>query len=218
MFAKLENAIVSKGLNQWVYTESELLGTKKKMQLAADYQYLKLKHNWQLQGQSLHALKHLASWRFLQSQQENKPINFIVKEPVLVEICRLMPTHKGALWSVSGMHSSTIKVYAEPLLEQIRQSMQVAAEAYPPPIQRLIDFPDYKNAMAELKKYSGRLANDYQVPVEVICSKKQAHQLLKYLWFDLDETRLAGLTPDLLSGWRAELFKPCLQQSVYLKE
>ena len=77
-----------------------------------------------------------------------------------------------------------------------------------PIVQRLIDIAKYKKYLAELKTISEQIAKDNGVTTDVIASKKQLNQLLKWYWFPVDETRVQGLKPDLLSTWRAPLFRP----------
>jgi len=62
--------------------------------------------------------------------------------------------------------------------------------------------------LASLKDISERIAKDNEVTTEVIASKKQLNQLLKWYWFSTDDTRVLGLKPEVLSGWRQPLFQP----------
>jgi ribonuclease D len=77
-----------------------------------------------------------------------------------------------------------------------------------PVVLRLIDIPKYKKTLAELKSVSEQIADENGVSSDVIASKKQLNQLLKWYWFQVDETRVQGLKPDVLSTWRAPLFQP----------
>ena len=43
------------------------------------------------------------------------------------------------------------------------------------------------------------------LPPELLGSKKQINQLLKWAWFEQDQTTDMGLTPDLLTHWRGAL-------------
>ena len=72
---------------------------------------------------------------------------------------------------------------------------------------RLIDIAKYKKTLAELKAISEQIAKDNEVNSDVIASKKQLNQLLKWYWFSVDETRVQGLKPDVLSTWREPLFR-----------
>ena len=61
--------------------------------------------------------------------------------------------------------------------------------------------------MAKLKGIVNQVAEETCIPAEVLSSKKQLHQVLKYFWFDTDEYRAQGLLPDLMQGWRKPLFE-----------
>ncbi len=64
----------------------------------------------------------------------------------------------------------------------------------------------YKNTVASVKKLFLSIAEKYAIHPELVGSKKQINQLLKWCWFHQDETRDMGLQPDLLSSWRRAFF------------
>ena len=55
-------------------------------------------------------------------------------------------------------------------------------------------------------------AEKIAVPVELIGSKKQINQLIKWCWLRDDDTRAQGLQPDLLEGWRGQYLRAQLSQ------
>jgi ribonuclease D len=69
----------------------------------------------------------------------------------------------------------------------------------------LNDVKEYKNTAASVKKLCLSVAEKNEIPPELVGSKKQINQLLKWCWFKEDETREMGLKPDLLSNWRRAL-------------
>ena len=92
------------------------------------------------------------------------------------------------------------------MLAIVADCQNVSEEAYPPKVKRLNDIEDYKNTAASVKKLCLSIAEKYAIPPELVGSKKQINQLLKWCWFNQDETREMGLQPDLLSSWRRALF------------
>ena len=77
---------------------------------------------------------------------------------------------------------------------------------YPSRVKRLNDIEEYKNTAATVKKLCLSIAEEHAIPPELVGSKKQINQLIKWCWFNQDETRDMGLKPDLLSSWRRALF------------
>ena len=75
-----------------------------------------------------------------------------------------------------------------------------------------MEFPAYKKTLAKVKALAGDVAQENAIPVEVVASKKQMNQAIKWYWLTIDETRAQGLQPDLLSGWRGRLFGDRLTQ------
>ena len=73
-------------------------------------------------------------------------------------------------------------------------------------MEKCLDVEEYKNTAASVKKLCLSIAEKYAIPPELVGSKKQINQLLKWCWFTQDETRDMGLQPDLLSSWRRAFF------------
>ncbi|MDU0354607.1 hypothetical protein RS130_12345 [Paraglaciecola aquimarina] len=105
------------------------------------------------------------------------------------------------------MNPHEIRIHAEVLIEIVVACLQCSVNDLPPRVERLNDFEENKNTVSAVRKICRQIAQDNEIPVELVGSKKQINQLLKWCWFKQDETRAAGMMPDLLSSWRAPLFK-----------
>ncbi|MGY0623411.1 MAG: ribonuclease D, partial [Paraglaciecola chathamensis] len=68
----------------------------------------------------------------------------------------------------------------------------------------------FKKVAAAVRQVCLQTAEKLDVPVELIGSKKQINQLIKWSWFNEDDTRAQGLLPDLLEGWRGEHLRDAL--------
>ena len=200
----------------WVYQEIAHLADKKRSKMPVEYAYLQIKNNWRLNSEQLTVLQALAAWRLTTARKKDMALNFVFKENHLFEAAQLMPETKSALSGLSGIAPQSVRRYGDTIIKLIveaRKSYSTTPESQQlPRVQRLIDIPGYKKILAQLREFSEEIAAEHNVAPEVICSKKQLNQLLKWYWFDVDETRAQGLLPDVLSGWRGSLFKSKVKQ------
>ena len=203
LFARIE----ALGRLQWVYDEIAQLAQKKIQILPADLAYLGIKNNWKLRGKSLYLLKILAKWRIEQARKRDMALNFVVRESNLVEIARVQPKHKAALFALDGMTPQEARIHGDAIIEMVEQAQLAPEEVYPTPVERLMEFTGFKKVSADIRTVCQNKADELNLPVEILGSKKQIQQLLKYYWLKQDETREMGLQPDLISGWRAPLLK-----------
>ncbi|MFB1035491.1 MAG: hypothetical protein QMC38_09095, partial [Sinobacterium sp.] len=121
-------------------------------------------------------------------------------------IAMLQPSSKNELRAIQGINSHEVRIHGDALLSIVADCQNVGEGEYPPMVKRLNDIENYKNTTASVKKLCISIAEKYAIPPELVGSKKQINQLLKWCWFNQDETRDMGLQPDLLSSWRRALF------------
>lgn len=212
LYPQLRKSIDEMGRLEWIYIEMERLALKKTTPVPAKLAYLGFKNNWQLHGKSLLALKELAAWRLEEARSRDLALNFVVRESNLVEVAKRLPEHKGTLFQLNGMTPQEARRNGDALLSIVANTKEVPPELYPPPIERLIEFPGFKKISAAIRTLCQSVADELNIPVEIVGSKKQIHQLLKWLWFEIDETKEIGLLPDLISGWRKPLLISGIEQ------
>ena len=155
--------------------------------------------------------RHLAGWRLKVAREKNLALNFVVRESQLFDMAVKMPLSRTALSRIEGLQPQTLRRYGETLTALVAEAKSLyedtPADKQLPRMRRLIDYPEYKKHLAAIKRLSAMVAAEQGVSEEVVASKKQINQLLKWQWFELDETRVQGLLPDLLSGWRRPLLE-----------
>jgi len=217
LYPELHAKTVNQHKLAWVYTEIAHLACKKQSQIPHELLYLNIKHNWHLTGKSLYVLQQLAAWRTREAQSRDLALNFVVREAHLLEVARCLPTTKAALQQVPGLTSQEVRINGQAMLDIVLGVDALPEEAYPPNVERLVDFPGYKKTVTAVREVCMNVAQEMAIPVELIGSKKQVEQLLKWCWFSLDETRAQQLQPDLLGGWREPLLRQKLAQIDSLK-
>lgn len=217
LYPELKQRTVEQDKLPWVYDEIRTLANKKVNNVPLDMVYLGLKHNWQLQGKSLYILQQLAAWRVETARKKDLALNFVVREQNLVEIARRQPKNRGELHAIEGVNPQEIRIHGEAMLSIIATSDNIEPSAYPARIERLTQMSEYKQTSAAVREVCSQVAEQINVPIELIGSKKQINQLIKWCWFKLDDTRAMGLTPDLINGWRKDYFYPFLAKIDALK-
>jgi ribonuclease D len=217
LYPELKRQTEEQNKLSWVYSEIDSLSRKKQSKVPLNRVYLGFKHNWQLSGKSLYVLQQLAGWRVDTARERDLSLNFVVREQHLLEVARRQPKNMQELKSVTGLTPNEVRLHGQAMLHIISAAEGVAAEHYPPPVERFTDFAEYKQTVAALKELSVAVAQEFSVPIELVGSKKQLNQIIKWCWFKQDETREMGLIPDLISGWRKAYFYPKLLNIVALK-
>jgi ribonuclease D len=205
LYPELKTRVEEQNKLSWVFAEIAHLSVKKQTAIPLDSVYLTIKNNWKLTSKGLLILKKLAAWRTSTARQRDMALNFVVREENLVSIATLQPSSKNELRSIQGMNPHEVRIHGDALLAIVAECQKVTEESYPQRVKRLNDIEDYKNIAASVKKLCLSVAESHGIPPELVGSKKQINQLLKWCWFTQDETRDMGLQPDLLSSWRRPL-------------
>lgn len=196
---------------EMIYQELATLAAKKAAILPVEYAYLTFGNVWKLNAKQRFVLQRLAAWRLTLARETDTAINFIVKEQHLVCVAMHMPRSKSKLSGMRVLLPQEIRKRGDQLIGIVNQAVH-AYNTEPeacivPRVKRLADMPIYKKQLASLKEQCQQVAAENGISVELLASKKQLNQLLKWWWFEIDETAVTGLLPDLLIGWRGQLFK-----------
>ncbi|WP_420933272.1 ribonuclease D [Alteromonas sp. A081] len=211
-YEDLVDKIKDAGKENWVYQEIALLAAKKRAQMPADFAYLTIKNNWRLNSEQLTVLQALASWRLTTARKKDLALNFVFKEGHLFEAAQRLLSSKSDLSKINDLNQQAVRRYGDTIIDLIVEARERFAQTPDklrlPQVLRLMDIPKYKKTLADLKAISEEIAKENNVNNEVMSSKKQLNQLLKWYWFNVDETRILGLKPDVLSTWREPLFMP----------
>ena len=100
------------------------------------------------------------------------------------------------------------------MLAIVAQAAKDNAADYPQKIERLDEYPGYKQIFKKVKSFITDVSEQHNLAIENLASKKQINQFLSW-YFDLNEAKkLASSTdvyPEILITWRHELFGKALQ-------
>lgn len=205
LYPMLKEKIDEQDRLQWVFDEMTQLAIKKSHALPAEYAYLTVKNNWQVYGRSLPALKLLAAWRMTKAREEDTALNFIIRETALLDIARKCPTDKRSLAALGCLSGKELRLYGDEITGAIKQALEMGSEDYPQKVQRLCDVSGYKKILHNLRDICLKVSEEKGIKPELLASKNQINQFLKWQWFEINELRVSDITPDLATGWRKEL-------------
>lgn len=195
---KLKALLAEKGWLQAAYEECDNIVKRRCKVVQPENTYLNIKNAWQLRSHQLAILQKLAKWRYEYAKSHDIALNFVVHEEVLWNIARYQPKSLAEL-SALGLKGKETRLFGTLLLSIVAESCDEL-----PPIKRMIDYPDYKKVSVMIKEYGAAIAQQTQLSVEILVAKRHLDEFIK--WQNGEQQEL----PELLSGWRGELFRPYL--------
>jgi len=209
IYPKLLAEIDQAGRLAFAKQETTLLIERKFSPINENQLYRQIKLAWRLNPKQLNSLKHLTKWRYQQAKKRDLPLGFVVKENTLMAVAQHNPQSLTTMNQLSGAEMLDIRHKGKAMLAVIKQASQDNEESYPEKIQRLDEYPGYKQIFKNVKSFILAVSEKHDLAIENLASKKQINQFLTW-YFDLNEAKnLSSETetnPDILTAWRNELF------------
>jgi len=215
IYPKLVTEIEQVGRFDYAKQETALLIERKFSPIDEDQLYRQIKLAWRLNSKQLNALQHLAKWRYQQAKKRDLPLGFVVKEHTLMAVAQHNPQNLAAMNKLDGAEVLDIRHKGKAMLAVLKQASLDNEIDYPNKIQRLDEYPGYKQIFKSVKAFMLTVSEKHNLMIENLASKKQINQFLSW-YFDLNEAKqLSGANetpPDILMAWRDELFGQALQE------
>ena len=177
--------------------------------------YRQIKLAWRLNPEQLNSLQHLAAWRYQQAKKRDLPLGFVVKENTLMAVAQSNPESLAAMSKLSGAEVLDIRHKGKAMLAVLKQASLDKEADYPEKIQRLDEYPGYKQIFKQVKSFIITVGENHSLAIENLASKKQINQFLTW-YFDLNKAKQLSAesktNPDILTAWRYELFGQALTE------
>ena len=171
----------------------------------SDY-YLRIKGAWRLQAKSLSALRRLCDWREDTARVLDKPRSHVIKDTVLLELARRLPTGEEQLHGIEGWYPRSVKRYGQMVLRQIAASgNDTPAEAIPEPLTKSAN-----NVMKAMRSALSEVAEEQNIPQEFLSNKKELEAILRSAMASKDKSQRQW-PARLNQGWRQVSVKPAIQ-------
>lgn len=178
--------------------------TQPKVELQPEDAYQNVKNAWRLGGEDLYRLQCLAKWREEQARGLNKPRNFIVKDPSLMDMIQRKPKQMQALSQIQDLRPSSLRRYGKAMLQQLRladetigQGDIVLPEALVQPLSK-----SEQKRYKRLQQCVTAVAEEHDVLPQLLGRKKELLAL-----FERYRQQQAWQLPEVWQGWRAELIE-----------
>lgn len=201
LYEKLLEKVTEAGWWEAAQQESDLLVSKRIKNIDPEMVYTNIKGAWQLTPQQLAILKPLATWRYQEAIRRDLALNFVFKEQELWTVARFSMKNQRQM-EQEGIDPRSIRRHGAKIASIISAAEQTPEDEYPDVIERLMDYPGYKQIFKVLKDEVKRVSQSSGLSPEFLASKKQLNQFLSWVW---KKSRDSAKLPDVMQGWRSEI-------------
>ena len=156
----------------------------------------------------LRSMQALSAWREQQAQKRNIPRNWVLKEPVLLELAQKQPSSLAALERIEGVSLGLVRHNGQTLLQLMAEVQGRAAQALPQPLPEPLPL-EATRALKRLKKVGEQFALEHQIAPELVLKKKILVDALASGW-----PQGPYQLPQSLQGWRREYLGQALQTAL----
>jgi ribonuclease D len=203
LYERLQTELQQQHKWQWFQEEMTSLLTAKQSVQDERELYKDIGNAWQLQPSELAVLRELAAWRLYTAVREDRPVSFVLKEDVLMNLSRRKPETETVLGEC-GLSPQQKRRYSQAILAIIQTAKACDESQWPQPVRRIIDIPAYKSDFKHVKQIISQAEKTHHVPSDIIGSRKMINQ---YLMWRYQPDFYSGQIPKLLTGWRNELLQ-----------
>jgi len=125
-------------------------------------------------------LQALASWRDEKARKLDKPRNRIASEAQLQLLAEKQPQSEEDFSNIEEIALGWVKRHGQEVIDAIKQALNIPEALLPVPLSSPRS-PEYKATRKQLKKALADLANQLEVPVELLAKRKQIDEWLQAL-------------------------------------
>ncbi len=204
VFPYLETELKKLNRLDWLYEEGQFLCNGRLDEIDYDNAYLKIKNGFQLQRMQLAYLKPLATWRLKTAVQRDLALGFVLKDHAMIAISKRVPQTVSDLNDIQELLDSEKRKHSSSIVECMKKANR---EQLPEAIDVIAFRADYKTSFKLVKATLSQIAEEENVPMEFIGSKRYVHEYLNWIWNDSRKEY-----PRILTGWRKDLIESRLSQ------
>lgn len=207
VYHSLNEKLAEKNLQEFNLAEAAFKVAQKRKDKKMENLFLDFGTAWQLKTRELAILHELAEWRWRLASQKDLALGFVAKDATLVAIAQRRPSELASMQNIPGVHPQEVKRYGKAMLDCVQRAKEIELAQCPVKVPRVTDFKDYKQSYKVLRQAVTQKAIEHQVPIEVLATKKQLNQWIKW------SLKMAyAEQPDFICSWRKELLIDVLEQ------
>lgn len=197
LFPELKQTLEQQGRYQWALEESARMTEGRLTPPDRETAYLKVKNAFQLSTMELAVLKGLAAWRLDKAMKKDLALGFVMKDHALIALAKKQPRTVNDVMRLKELTDQEKRFHAKDVANIIADTDY---SRLPEPVDVLALKPEYKTAFKTLKGCLEQIAQEEDVPLEMLGSKRHINEYLGWLW-----NAKQGDNPLLLQGWRGQL-------------
>lgn len=155
-----------------------------------------------LSATQLSVLRELYRCREERAKATNKPVRWILRDDLLIDLAKRQPTSLDDLKRTRGMGQIANSRWVDSLLEAVQRGREAPREDRPPPAKRR-ETPDEQMVQKILAAAVLQVSQSQGVAAQLIGSGDDIRQLID--WHSTPDDARSAKFPRLLSGWRVEV-------------
>ena len=206
LYHSLNDKLAQAGLQAYNLAEAQFKVEQKLREKDVERLYLDFGNAWQLKPRELAILQELCRWRLSVAQKRNLALGFVAKDASLFSIAQRRPADLNSLKNIPDINPHEVRIHGKAMLACVERGKQISIEACPEKVPRLTDLSKYKQGLKQLKQAITRVAEHTQVPIEMLATKKQLNQWIKWHW-----QMAYAEQPDFIASWREPLLTKVLE-------
>jgi ribonuclease D len=179
VYRKMHQQLTRLGRLNWLQDDMAQLAQPSTYITAPDQAWKKVKGQQSLRGVQYAVLQALAAWRETRAERDNRPRRRVLKDEILIDMARRMPSRIAQLAKIRGIQDRELQRWGETWLALIASANQLPATQWPapPPVLRLSPLEEAKldMLMAALRL----IADDLGMNVSALASRKDMESLLR---------------------------------------
>ncbi len=179
---------------QWLEADFNNLADPATYQIIPEHCWKRVKGRQHLKGVQTAVLQQLAAWREERAINRDKPRKWIVKDEILFEMARRMPSDKKQLLKLRGVEARLVERHGDDLLQLIKRARTTPQAQWPIEKQTKRPGPE-QEALIDLLMCGLRLqAQQQKITPAIIAGRKELERLAK-----------GERDIPLLTSWRKEV-------------
>jgi len=200
MYPMMRDKLTELDRLQWLDPEWQAMTNSELYEKPADTIWKRLRGIDKLKGGRLAVAQQLAKWREITARERNLPRNWLLKDDVLLDLAKQMPSSVKELKHIRGLGDGTIKSHGEALANCIRESKKATPELLEPS-KRKVKLTTEQDATLDLLTAVAKVHSvKHGINASILAPRKSLEDLIK------------GKTDTAVNqGWRGQLIGTALK-------
>jgi len=207
LYHALNKQLIERNLAEFNLAEAAYKVQQKQQEKDTSLLYLDFGNAWQLRPRELAILQTLSLWRLQTAQKKNLALGFVAKDASLFMVAQRKPADINSLRNIPGINPNEVRIHGKAMINCVLEGKAIALEDCPTKVPRLTDYSTYKQGLKYLKQLLSEVAQENNLPIEMLATKKQLNQWIRWQW-QLPHADV----PDFKASWRWSLVEHVVQQ------